>query len=254
MVLMGDAASQGQLITALAKAQKDFSALGKARLGQAGNQKFRYATLAQIMESCRPSLNEHGIFVSTPITSADAGEHSVSCALMGHGAQMWATIRFKAKDAASAMRGGATPIQAYGAATTYYRRYLLQALLGLEGDRDGDDGQEQPRQQRPPQQYTRHFQGTPADTPAAERRKASGISQAIKDRMQAEFVRLKVTQPKRMTDVMRAFCTATTWAAMTDADGSVLVAAMGSFASASALEQGLMERAAAAMLGGSEAK
>ena len=56
IAFIGGPAAIAKLCTQLAAAQAEFAVLGKRTTGQVGNQRFRYAGIAQIIASVRPAL------------------------------------------------------------------------------------------------------------------------------------------------------------------------------------------------------
>lgn len=117
-----------KLYEALAKAQVGFTPIPRSKTGQSGNRNFKYADYATIMRCVRPALAENGITVLQPLHSAD-GSSVTTTILAGHGAAIISSFSFpNQKDP-----------QDFGKHHTYYRRYQLQSMLGLEGDKDADD-------------------------------------------------------------------------------------------------------------------
>lgn len=116
-----------QLYEALAKAQGEFPDIPRLSDGQAGSRKFRFAGYATIIKCIRPALTKYGITVLQPLHSRD--EPVTTTILAGHGAAIISSLSFPPqKDP-----------QEFGKQHTYYRRYQLQAMLGLEGDKDADE-------------------------------------------------------------------------------------------------------------------
>ena len=117
-----------KLYEALAKAQLNFVPIPKNKPGQSGNRNFKYADYATLMRCVRPALAEQGIIVIQPLHSSD-GACVTTTILAGHGAAIVSSFSFPPqKDP-----------QEFGKHHTYYRRYQLQSMLGLEGDKDADD-------------------------------------------------------------------------------------------------------------------
>lgn len=117
-----------KLYEALAKAQGNFIPIPKQSSGQIGKRDFKYAGYATIMRCVRPALKEQGIVVLQPLHSSGT-ECVTTTILAGHGASITSSFAFERhKDP-----------QEFGRHHTYYRRYQLQAMLGLEGDKDADD-------------------------------------------------------------------------------------------------------------------
>lgn len=124
--ITGDAT---KLFEELAKAQADFLPVPKTSVGQIGkDRKFKYAGYAVLMRCVRPALVKHGIAILQPLHFSD-DQAITTTILAGHGAVVQSSFAFTADE---------NP-QEFGRHHTYYRRYQLQSLLGLEGDADADD-------------------------------------------------------------------------------------------------------------------
>lgn len=122
----------GALISALAKAQSEFGHAIKGNTNSAFNSK--YADLADNIDAVRPSLNKHGIvFLQFPEVDVAAQTVTVTTAL--HLGEQFIANAFTAPG--TGQRG--FNVQSIGAATTYLRRYGLQAICGLaSADDDGN--------------------------------------------------------------------------------------------------------------------
>ena len=118
----------GELLTALSKAQGEFTPVPKT----AANPFFSsmYADLAGVVEHVRPVLAKHGLSVSQHIE--DQGEHQVITTMLGHSSDQYliSTMRLLMSK---------VDMQGVGSAVTYARRYAYCAVLGIVADRD-DDG------------------------------------------------------------------------------------------------------------------
>ncbi len=120
----------GKISEALAKAQGQM----KPAAFDASNPHFRsrYATLASIMEACRPALSAAGIAVMQGTSIEPESLRVLVTTLLTHSSGEWIkeTLSIKpAKDDA----------QSIGSAVSYARRYCLSALVGIVAD-DDDDG------------------------------------------------------------------------------------------------------------------
>jgi hypothetical protein len=114
---------------ALAKAQLDFPAIrfdSEAQLG--GGRRYRYASIAAILDAVRPTLNKHGILLSQEPSQAD-GVVSVTTKLMLGEQTISSTL------SAPMSRGG---FHELGSAITYLRRYGLSSMLGVAAEEDED--------------------------------------------------------------------------------------------------------------------
>jgi hypothetical protein len=121
----------GDLITALAKSQADF---GKA-IKETTNSAFgsKYADLAANIDAVRPALNKHGVAL-LQFPEVDLETQTVSVKTSLHFAEQFISQTF----VAPAVGRQGFNVQSIGAATTYLRRYGLQALCGLASE--DDDG------------------------------------------------------------------------------------------------------------------
>jgi hypothetical protein len=121
----------GELISALAKAQADFT----PALKQTNNSAFgsKYADLAANIDAVRPALNKHGIALMQ-FPDVDLEHQTVSVMTSLHHGEQFISQRFEAP----AVGRQGFNVQSIGAATTYLRRYGLQALCGLASE--DDDG------------------------------------------------------------------------------------------------------------------
>jgi hypothetical protein len=142
-----------QLLPALLEVQK---AIGPARKTAVNpHLKSRYADLAEIWDCCSGPLHEHGFVVLFPLAG-----HDLSC-LLAHASGQWLRS-WIAIPATSRLKGGDGPLpltpQEFGSALTYYRRYLLSALLAITTEDDdghtasrrGRETNGHARPQRPP--------------------------------------------------------------------------------------------------------
>jgi ERF superfamily protein len=128
-----------KLYEELAKAQAEFTAVPKTSDGQIGQQKFKYAGYATLVRCVRPALSAHGITLFQPLHSR-GGMAVTTTILAGHGASISSSFEFKAAFTKKQKDGTVVDDpQEFGRAHTYYRRYQLQAMLGIEGDKDADD-------------------------------------------------------------------------------------------------------------------
>ena len=125
----------GDLIAALAKAQADFGQAIKTVTNNAfgADRVYKYADLASNIDAVRPALNKHGIaLMQFPEVNLETQTVAVSTAL--HHGEQFISQTFEAP----AVGRGGFNVQSIGAATTYLRRYGLQALCGLASE--DDDG------------------------------------------------------------------------------------------------------------------
>lgn len=121
----------GDLVTALAKAQAEFTFAAKDSTNPAFSSK--YADLAANIIAVRPALSKHGIALMQ-FDGSDLERQTASVTTSIHHGEQWISIY---AEAPAAGRGGFN-VQSLGACWTYLRRYTLQALCGLASD--DDDG------------------------------------------------------------------------------------------------------------------
>lgn len=128
-----------KLYEELAKAQAEFTPVPKKKDGQSGFSKFKYAGYSTVMRCVRPALSAHGIAVLQPL-HYENDKAVTTIVLAGHGASISSSFMFNADFRKKQKDGSmAEDPQEFGRCHTYYRRYQLQAMLGLEGDADADD-------------------------------------------------------------------------------------------------------------------
>jgi len=91
--------------------------------------KSKFASLAQVRDTVTPILARHGLAVTQLLTEAEGGVRCETVLLHKSGEWLSSTLYMPAtkQDA-----------QGYGSASTYARRYALQAICGVVGDEDDD--------------------------------------------------------------------------------------------------------------------
>lgn len=127
----------GVMFGALAKAQSNFKAIKadahvQVDTREKGSYKFAYAPLENVLAACVPALNAEGFFFSQPLYSANDGEGYVlrTCLMHASGGML---------EVETYIPKPAGRIQDLGSAITYQRRYVAQALFGVNSE-DDDDG------------------------------------------------------------------------------------------------------------------
>lgn len=131
---------QSVIFAALAKAQAKFpvvetDATGKVagKEGKAGYS-YDYATLAKIIASVRPALNENGLFLSQTVSTGDDSTVSVQTILYHSSGERIESGVMRGRP----MQAGMQPM---GGVVSYLKRYQLTAFLGLSvGEVEDDDG------------------------------------------------------------------------------------------------------------------
>lgn len=121
----------GELVTALAKAQLEFTFASKDSTNPAFNSK--YADLAANIIAVRPALSKHGIALMQ-FDASDIERQTAAVTTSIHHGEQWISVTVEAP--ATGQKG--FNVQSLGACWTYLRRYTLQALCGLASD--DDDG------------------------------------------------------------------------------------------------------------------
>lgn len=109
--------------------QAEMPVVFKAAQGQSGSHKFKYADLNEIVTTIRPILAQHGFAFMQHLETID-GETYLRTELHHKSGNCFSSpvkIEFKGEN-----------IKLFGASITYYRRYALQALLGIVADDDAD--------------------------------------------------------------------------------------------------------------------
>lgn len=145
---------------ALAQFQKDLPTLVKDKSGQVGNQKTKYADLAQANEVVLKRLNDLGvIYVCKPTLRADDPKFVLSYRLT-HVASS------TSEEGDYPLKLSDNPMQ-MGSAITYARRYALLAVTGVVSEDEDDDGRAAANQR-----YAQRSNRQQAAAPAAEGRTA----------------------------------------------------------------------------------
>jgi hypothetical protein len=104
----------------------------KAGKVNAGQRRYSYMTLPDLLAHVRGTLAGHRLAVVQLLSTSDTGHHQLETVLLhASGERMSSGLL--------TFDGGANP-QTVGSAVTYFKRYQLAALVGLAGD-DDDDGQ-----------------------------------------------------------------------------------------------------------------
>lgn len=135
ITVLGSPAQRSALWVAMGKARVGFERVTKSIEGQTGQQKFRYASFAQLSAAMVEPLAEQGLAILQMITTPSDGLGCITTLLAGHGAELWIVTRFST---AENEHGFQATLKDFGAQTTYLKRYQLQAIGFIEGDRDAD--------------------------------------------------------------------------------------------------------------------
>lgn len=163
------------LVSALAKASPDFGEVTRNKevkvKTQAGEYKFRYATLDNIIAATFPALHANGlVLLQLPVMS---GRGLVLISRLMHESGEFI-------ESGLPLQGGSDP-KALGSAITYARRYAASALLGVAVEDDDDAGAASghptetlreralPRRQQPSQQSRPPGRDASESPPSQER-------------------------------------------------------------------------------------
>lgn len=127
----------GDLATALAKAQGEFTAAERdhmakvtSKKGEGSSYSYAYADLQAYLEVCRKPLADNGLsFIQN--VGVDGQKATVSTLLI-HASGQWLE-----SDPLSLTASDSLP-QSIGSAITYARRYSLSAVLGMASEADDD--------------------------------------------------------------------------------------------------------------------
>lgn len=118
--------SQSNLVAALIEAQGSFPLIAKSHEGQAGNRRFKYAPLEDVLAAVRPVLLANKLL----LTQGTDGNELVT--RLDHASGEWREHRMP-------INAEHANMQSYGIELTYRRRYAIQPMLGIitEDDTDG---------------------------------------------------------------------------------------------------------------------
>jgi hypothetical protein len=167
--VIGTPEARATLFGELAKATAAFKRVSKERDvsfptrrkdGSRGpDVEYSYATYASHRNAIDDALGEHGIVcIAAPHGMTN---NFVTTCLAGHGAELWSTIKIQPVQGMD--------VKQLGALFTYYRRYQLAAMLGLEGERDADEmPAEQLRPEPAPKPQARSPKPKPEPAPKSD--------------------------------------------------------------------------------------
>lgn len=118
------------LLAALLKAQANFSVIEKKRKGY----NYRYADLAETLQAIQEPLTANGLSLIHQVEVIEAREVLVTKLM--HSSGQWISTRmplfYKATEKVN-------PMQAFGSAITYSKRYSIGCLLNLAAEEESDD-------------------------------------------------------------------------------------------------------------------
>ena len=117
-----------ELIKALIAAESEYTKIELNKIGQVGNQKFKYADLTSVFNATKPALRKHGLKVIGILGQNENGDNVLTMTLMHiSGQSICSQVRFPSTISKSTE---------LGAVLTYMRRYLYCTLLGVAGEED----------------------------------------------------------------------------------------------------------------------
>jgi hypothetical protein len=122
----------GELSTALAKAQAEYTIAGLNR--QNPYFKSRYADLASVVQAARPALTKYGLSVVQNIVAHEDGS-SVLHTILFHTSGQYIESRMK-------ILPSKTDIQSISSYTTYIKRMSYASLVGVVTGDEDDDGEQ----------------------------------------------------------------------------------------------------------------
>lgn len=134
--IIGTPEARSKLWAAMGKARSEFDEVTKSLKGQTGQQTFKYTSFAMLSSAMVKPLAANGLAILQMVTTPRPDMGCVTTLLAGHGAEIWIEIKFATSDNE---HGFQATIKDFGTATTYYKRYQLQAIGFIEGDRDPDE-------------------------------------------------------------------------------------------------------------------
>ncbi len=119
-----------ELFSALAKFQGE---LDNAKKGKSGHG-YKYADLAECINTAKPFLTKHGLAVTQMLGNFDGKQTLIT--MMTHSSGQWMRSEFPMVEAVLQGGGGKNPAQQLGSAITYQRRYAYAAIIGLAQEDD----------------------------------------------------------------------------------------------------------------------
>lgn len=148
--ISGPPESQAKFFAAIAAARLEFGNIEKAKEGQYGNQKFKYANLGVLTGATLDPLARQGVTVLCLPTSSpvDHGKHRLTLMVAGHGALLTCAMDFDPRLTSKEEGQRGEPIKEYGKLQTYLLRYMFRCLFVLDSEPDADEAPDQPEPRR----------------------------------------------------------------------------------------------------------
>lgn len=124
-----------EITKALAKAQSEFPEIKKDKDGQEGNRKYKYANLHSILKAVTPILTANGFALVQTLEEKESGM-LVLVTVLWHesGEKITSSVRLPDPSTIKAKE--------FGGFITYFRRYAIAPILGIEADEDLDSDTE----------------------------------------------------------------------------------------------------------------
>ena len=199
ITILGPPEARAAFWAAFAKAQANFDPIPRNREGQKGNQRFDYATLAQILKCTIPHLSAQGIaFMQHDNNVPGSVTTCITTILSGHGCEIWSRFHFDRPQWGESTSKGPFQVQDFGSLLTYFRRYPAQTILGVEGDRDIDDG-DSPASDAPKAEPPRQRRAEPPKTQNVEQRAAPRQEQRREEHRQEQAKPKDASPPQSST-------------------------------------------------------
>lgn len=114
-----------ELFAAFVLCQGDLTNAAKSKAGHG----YKYADLAQCIETAREPLLKHGLAVTQMMGQSEGGTTLIT--MLVHSSGQWMRDEFVMEKAVLQGGAGKNPAQAMGASITYMRRYAYTAIIGM---------------------------------------------------------------------------------------------------------------------------
>lgn len=121
----------GELFKAFAVFQGELDNASKGKQGHG----YKYADLAECINTAKPFLAKHGLGVSQMLGMSPNGKQTM-ITMMTHSSGQYMSSEFEMVEATLAGGSGKNPAQVLGSAITYQRRYAYAAIIGLAQEDD----------------------------------------------------------------------------------------------------------------------
>jgi len=131
--LIGEPQDCCELLLGVARARTNFGPIGKPATGRMGNSTYQYAPLTELVKATAAPLAAESVVVMQFLTGSPGEDHRLTTWVTNGKARIEAILLIKAMPLETS-----NDVKAWGALTTYLRRYTYQATLQLDGDADAD--------------------------------------------------------------------------------------------------------------------